>query len=316
MTEPADLSAVERVKARALEILAGASSAWTGPPPPEAGDVSSKAAYDRWADHWDRAADSTRDQISAAHVSDDQPDDTIALPVSIIDVRLHRLAAAPTPYSAEVTDNRENYDPIAAQIEDGEEDLDPPAFRSPGAFQPYVEADLAEFVIEGAVGAAPDALLHPMITRILEVESPAHYETVVERLREHWGMGRAREPTRVHLLRSIERLATRPEIACERLDAGTDLFLALAGATVTPRALGIRGARNVRHIADAELREGVLVCAAREGAVIREELIRASREAFGYRRSGHEIYSAFDRAIDGLLAEQRLVENWGQLRLP
>jgi hypothetical protein len=224
------------------------------------------------------------------------------------------VARPPAP-----ADEDDEYD---EDVEDtGPRDASEPPTRdtsvdAPPGFVPYVEAHLSAFSVWGPLGQASDRTLHPMILHILDVEAPVHFETVLERLRVHYGLGRAREPTRQHVARSIERLvATHRELHLDRVDAGTDFFLSVRDREVVPRSPGMHGTRRILHIAPAEIRAGVLAVLTQERSCYRDELIRMVREAFGYRRTGGDIHSIIDTAIDHLLRGGTVEESFGSLRL-
>jgi predicted nucleic acid-binding protein len=64
--------------------------------------------------------------------------------------------------------------------------------------------------------------------------------------------------------------------------------------------------RRVEHIALAELKAGVLVCAELLYGAGRDDLISETARQFGFRRTGKDIASRIGKAIDQLLQAGKL----------
>ena len=190
-----------------------------------------------------------------------------------------------------------------------------PQSQPEAAFAQYVEAELWQFSTDGPLGQEADCRLHQMMLEVARVEGPLHFEALLERLRGRYGIARAKEPTRAHVLRSLVRLAATLSIELTRRDAGYDTFLSLPGGVVRPRLPGISGLRKPEHISAAELSAGLLAVLARTGPSYRDDWIIATAREFGFRRTSDNMYTALDSAIQGLVAAHAVEEFYGKLRL-
>jgi hypothetical protein len=157
--------------------------------------------------------------------------------------------------------------------------------------------------------------IEPMILEVARVEGPLHFETLIERLRMRYGMARARQSTRTHLVRILGAMASRGVISVLRRDAGEDLFVALPGTPAHPRGPGIMGIRRALHVAPEELAAGLRALFVAERGGYRDDLIRKAAREFGWTRTGDDVYAVLDAALDSLLRSGEVRERYGRLEL-
>ena len=184
----------------------------------------------------------------------------------------------------------------------------------PAAFQQYVDAELWAFSTSGPLRNETDATLTRLIAEVVSIEGPVHFDTIMDRLRRRYGMGRAEESTRSHVLACIVRLAATGTAEMVRRDAGADLFLSQPAAVATPRSPGASGLRRPERIAISELMAGVRLVLAALGSSSREDLIVATAREFGFRHTSENMRLAVDAAVSALMRSQLIQEFYGHLR--
>ena len=104
-----------------------------------------------------------------------------------------------------------------------------------------------------------------MLIRIATVEGPVHFDVVMERLREHYDIARARQPSRDQVSRVIGGLAKAKSVEVDRERAGStragsqpsdELFLSFPGSLAEPRrqsAGDVRRTQDRRDLASRDL---------------------------------------------------------------
>jgi very-short-patch-repair endonuclease len=203
-----------------------------------------------------------------------------------------------------------------------------PAQSKPGwIFAPYQRSSLRGLRRGEELQYATSAELEPMLLRIAEVEGPVHVEVAIERIREHYGMARARQASRDRVRRAVEELGKKNSLVLERERGGArrgvpqsppELFFSLPGCEPAPRRPddGALGRRLIGQIPRAEIERGLeLVTRALYGATS-EDLLRETARQFWYDRTGPDISARINLCIKAMMKDRRLIETFGMLTAP
>lgn len=209
--------------------------------------------------------------------------------------------------------------PMSSPI-DPERDAQPVSLPMPAQllFEEYEEASLRGMRHGPELQFATQSELEPIILRIAEVEGPVHTDVAIDRIRQHYGMGKARQPSRDRVLSAVRTLARQTKLQIEKDSGSNDIFFALLETAPFPRRSGSRSGsrRPINHIALSEIEVGLERAASALHGATRDELIEETARQFGYDRTGHHIAQRLGIAITSLVASGRLVESFGMLRLP
>lgn len=155
--------------------------------------------------------------------------------------------------------------------------------------------------------AVPRHYLAKLVERIVEVEQPIHFETVIERIRSVLQFGRVGSNIRKRLEQARDRAIREGTVVA---DAGG--FLRATDSTDLPIPRR-DGDRRINRIADAELDAGLLTVARATFGAAQDELVRETARQFGYRRTGAEIAAALVLRIEHLRETGQLSEQGGTL---
>lgn len=140
----------------------------------------------------------------------------------------------------------------------------------------------------------------PFIDAVVTAEGPIHMDLLSQRLRDHSGIGRVGRLIRATLLRAIQLSKT-----VERDGDYVDLP---ARHVNTVRSSTASAARNISQVHESELRLAVLNVVRDATGASRSEVIEAVARAFGWGRTGSEVGTAINAAIEdqverGVIAE-------------
>ncbi|WP_460464928.1 DUF3320 domain-containing protein [Arthrobacter pigmenti] len=143
----------------------------------------------------------------------------------------------------------------------------------------------------------PDAIpaLIEYCSAVLEVEAPLHIDTLLDRLRVDWSVGRAGSQIQANVRKALSMTkvrGVRPKIS-------PDGFVRIAGAgTIEVRKPGADGeVRKVGVIPPEEIDEAV-VRTVQDALHADEEQVRlAVRNVFGWNRSGSDIQTALQKSL-------------------
>ena len=179
-------------------------------------------------------------------------------------------------------------------------------------FDAYRLADLSTIRVGQELRLENIPRLCELIAEVVRVEGPVHRDIVLERVRRRFRASRMRGATRQRFLSAIRRAANDnlqwlPEE--ETGAAAQYLFLTdPAGVeSITPRApTSDDTRRKAEHISLAELKAGILVCAAMLYGAGRDDLIAETSRQFGYRRTGKDIARRIGKAVDQLIRAGKL----------
>lgn len=143
-------------------------------------------------------------------------------------------------------------------------------------------------------------VLGELILKIVTAEGPIHQELVISRLRDLYGMDRAREPTRAHVLDVMGRLVRKGTFAFDRS------FLYLQTQPVEPRRPTQNFRRSIDQISMRELAEGILAVSFLIQGASSIELITETARQFGFDRTGGDIQAALQVVLDALISTGEL----------
>jgi hypothetical protein len=167
-------------------------------------------------------------------------------------------------------------------------------------FEEYTPADLTGARHGPELRYETEMVLGELIWRIVKVEGPVHQERIISQLRTLYGMGRAGEPTREHVLDVIKRLTKNGVLSLDHN------FVYLPTNVIQPRRPDRSFRRLIDQISMRELAEGMsLVSSVIQGASGDELIIETARQ-FGFERTGPEIQAALRVVQDALIADDVL----------
>lgn len=143
---------------------------------------------------------------------------------------------------------------------------------------------------------------------LVEHEGPIHIDTVYERLREWWNVGRIGSNIRNNINRAVQQ---------SQVVRDGD-FLMLPGREITQVRTPTRNAvRKVEHVHLEELATAAILTIRDIGAVSRSEVVQCVARIFGWAKSGSVVNRRVGEAIDQLVADRKAtVSADGTLTLP
>jgi len=126
-----------------------------------------------------------------------------------------------------------------------------------------------------------------LVFRVVDVEGPVHVDLVYERVRDRYGLRRAGQVIQGRIDGAIGRAIASGQI--ERLPEEPE-FLSIPGRLPAPKVREPEFApRKVEHVSIAELASGLVRVAHRLYGASEVDLVRETRERFGYLRLGDTI---------------------------
>jgi very-short-patch-repair endonuclease len=188
------------------------------------------------------------------------------------------------------------------------------------SFLPYKMVELPRHQKNIAINEESVHRLCHLVTGVVEVEAPVHVDLVVDRIRRHYGAGRAGSQIRSTITRAIDSALSNHKICYRKIQVGRDvrissfLDMPVHPARPEPRGLAEDGSvRRIEHIWPGEIEAGVLRVVEAAFGIPREDAVVAVARAFGYERAGQNIQEEVLAAIDRLLAAGELTNGPGGL---
>ena len=175
-------------------------------------------------------------------------------------------------------------------------------FSSWGVTDYVVCADVG-IVPVGVLHEAPLELLIEAIKRVVEVESPVHEDVVVNRLRNHWNLGRAGNRIRDRIHEAVIRAKRDGFIGCNgkflwRIDQGM----------MQVRKRNSEQGLNIDHIAEDEIRKAIRLVLENQNATVEEEVVSQTARLLGFQRVKSGTRERISREVRSLLQEGTLRE--------
>lgn len=176
----------------------------------------------------------------------------------------------------------------------------------------YVTADLTGTPIPWDLNpSSPEArrYLEKLFSEIAAVESPIEKDLLFRRALDHWPE-RKRLGSRVqeNFARVLQSLTRRGKLRKE----GDTVWTPDRELTVRRPPLGQEAeARRVIEVPPAERQQAMRLLVVESRRVAKDTLLRATREVFGWRRSGKDITSALTKDLEALLDSGALREEDG-----
>lgn len=191
-------------------------------------------------------------------------------------------------------------------------------------FEPYQRASLRGLRRGEELQYATSAELEPMLLRIAEVEGPVHIDVAIERIREHYGMARARQASRDRVRRAVEKLGKKGSLVLEHergaAPAGfpqppPELFVSLPGCEPEPRRPdeGTPGRRMIGQISRGEIERAVLLVARALYGATSNDLVHETARQFWYDRTGPDISARINLCIKAMIKSGQLKGSFGML---
>lgn len=195
--------------------------------------------------------------------------------------------------------NDADSDAIDEEAEDAEV-----AARAQHLFDPYVVAQLRPR--RGELRYETYNSLQPQLRLVIELEGPVHFEVILARLREAYGVSRAGDPSREAVASALDKMARNGE--AKAFGKGSDAYYELPNLPVRARyAQSRQERRDPEHIHGTELRAGLVRVSSVFGADERQRLIRETWYQFGYERVGADMQSRMEQALEWLIQHGDLV---------
>ena len=184
----------------------------------------------------------------------------------------------------------------------------------------YVKADLHRFSKPRDLREESPNNLAQLVAAVVETESPVHIELVIERIREHYALGRAgqlvREAVQAGISVALRIGLIRRLPALESGGEQDEFFVAKSDRKVEPRGPMQDGTvRKIEHVCDQEIDPVIVMVVSAMVGAKRDEAIMAAARAFGYARTGNHVEDRMSSAVDRLLATGTLKERLGSLVL-
>jgi very-short-patch-repair endonuclease/DNA polymerase III delta prime subunit len=187
-------------------------------------------------------------------------------------------------------------------------------------FVPYKFVEFVNHHIRIPIVEEKRQKLCELVTKVVEAEGPVHVDVVIDRIRRHYGAGRAGRQIQSAILDAVGAALNGGHVCWRTLQAAdgpqTGSFLDMSKHPVRPEPRGMAEDGSVRSIEEVwpgEIEVGVLRVVETAFGVSREDAILAVARAFGYERVGRNIQEAITAAIDRLIKDGELPEGPGGL---
>ena len=242
-----------------------------------------------WSTDWFQRAQSETDRllrsISAAKASRQ-----VALPI-------------PTPVSAPVASGgvaRDSSAPLSA--DDADDSVSTLYVRS--SFKPG-NAELPPHQV-------PVASMAHTVGRIIDEEGPIHFEEIVSRVRDLWGLGRAGNRIQAAVTEALRHHASTGGLQVE-----ADCYMR-AGKAVAVRdrsSIDSSSLKKPELLPPQEIRQAILRLVAASHGAVRGEVVVAVARSLGIQSTSQQLRQRILSQIDLLLDKQQLSEVLGELRV-
>ncbi len=190
------------------------------------------------------------------------------------------------------------------QLEYQEVDLEAaPEWTVP--YRKYSQRDESYRYEPGKVDALPDLISY--CSAVLSVEAPVHVDTVLERVKADWGVGRAGS----QIQKNVRQALGMARVNGSRAKVYADGFVRVPGDESTPvRTPDDDGdIRKVNLIPPEEIEEAVVRVVADAVFANEEQIKQTVRGIFGWNRSGNDIQTAVQKALFKVVKNRRCVKD-------
>ena len=223
---------------------------------------------------------------------------------SISAVKANRQVALPIPksVSAPVAPVRVAREAPAQRVDDDEGE---------GVGSAYVQSWFKPGNSQLQPHEVPVASMAHTVGRIVDDEGPIHFEEIVSRVRDLWGLGRAGSRIQGAVREAIRHLATGGGIQVE-----ADCYMR-AGKTVAVRDRSEAESRSLKKpelLPPQEIRQAILQLVAAAHGAVREEVVVAAARSLGFQATSQQLRDRILPQIDLLMEKQQLTEVLGELR--
>ncbi len=170
---------------------------------------------------------------------------------------------------------------------------------NPYGFRTYVET------MPKNVNARKSMGMDEYVLTIVSQEYPVHLEVVVDRVYQNFWHGDTRQ-----------LIGNKVQLIVNDLDEivwDGEYLLPKNHYPIHPQA--VENTRNIKHISVRELSIAMVMILRVAMSMTREELIKETRERYGYKRTGEQIQQALSNVIRRLLESHEIKEVNGKLIL-
>lgn len=176
---------------------------------------------------------------------------------------------------------------------------------------PYVSAELPRRRRVANVSEIPISEIADLVRRCVEVEGPVHIDRVLQTVSRCWGIARVKSRVRAMMEDGVREARRRGWVRRQG-----DFLWPTGMAVARPRGRGRSGeVRPVHMIAPEEIAEAALLVLRHTISLEPDELIRSTARLLGFGRTGHEVESRVQAAIQRLEAQGRVRLVDGRYRL-
>ncbi len=180
-------------------------------------------------------------------------------------------------------------------------------------FDEYDEASLSDIRVGPELRYEVEPTMTALIRRVVEVEQPVHVDLVVERICDRYRLHRAGSAIRERVERGV-REAVKAGVVARDGAGPQSAFLRLPAADgAPPRRPSKRTTRTIDHIANSELDTALLLVASEVFGAEKGELIVETARELGFDRTGARIEHRLRQAIDRLVKQGRLRQQFDTL---
>lgn len=195
--------------------------------------------------------------------------------------------------------------------------------RSAAEFQfaPYQPTVLPRNRSTASIEKENSQTLRNLVTTIVEAEGPVHLDVVIDRIRRHYGAGRAGSQIQAAILQAAQSAATENGISWIQPNGSrwppSFLDVSKRSSRPEPRGPAADGSvRQIEHVWPGEIEAGLLRIIETAFGICREDAVVAAARAFGYQRVGTKIREAISAAVDSLLTAGEIAETPAGLTKP
>lgn len=180
-------------------------------------------------------------------------------------------------------------------------------------FAPYKSVELPRHHREVPIQQATQEQLRRIVTRVVEAEGPVHVDVLIDRIRRHYGAGRAGSQIQAAIMNAV-----RVEWRADRISwRGDFLSMPQHPSRPEPRGPAQDGkAREIEHIWQGEIEAGIIRVVEAAFGISRDHALVATARAFGYDRAGSKVQEAIRRVLDRLIANGEIDRTPTGLTIP
>lgn len=180
-------------------------------------------------------------------------------------------------------------------------------------FAPYKSVELPRSQRKVPIQEETQEQLRRLVTRVVEVEGPVHIDMLIDRIRRHYGAGRAGSQIQA----AIKNAATVESRVGRIYWQGDFLNMAQHPSRPEPRGPAQDGkVRDIEHIWQGEIEAGIFRVVEAAFGISRDHAVVATARAFGYDRAGSKIQEAIQKIMNRLIVKGEIVETSAGLTKP